>query len=60
MLRAADLRLVDRPVQTPYYPQVSKALYTPANSVVGGDLSPAAGVRAAGDGLRAALEGKSQ
>ncbi|MEU2890928.1 extracellular solute-binding protein [Streptomyces albidoflavus] len=60
VLRAADLRLVDRPVQTPYYPQVSKALYTPANSVVGGDLSPAAGVRAAGDGLRAALEGKSQ
>ncbi|MEK8174981.1 hypothetical protein NKH77_55720 [Streptomyces sp. M19] len=29
VLRAADLRLVARPVQTPYYPQVSKALYTP-------------------------------
>ncbi|MEV1025889.1 extracellular solute-binding protein [Streptomyces sp. NPDC050264] len=60
VLRAAGLRLVDRPVQTPYYPQVSKALYTPANSVVGGDLSPAAGVRAAREGLRKALEGKAQ
>ncbi|WP_306316771.1 MULTISPECIES: extracellular solute-binding protein [unclassified Streptomyces] len=59
VLRAADLRLVARPVQTPHYPQVSKALYTPANAVVGGDLSPAAGVRAAQDGLRTALEGKA-
>ncbi|MFJ8950902.1 extracellular solute-binding protein [Streptomyces sp. NPDC102381] len=59
VLRAADLHLVARPVQTPHYPQVSKALYTPANAVVGGDLSPAAGVRAAQDGLRKALEGKA-
>ncbi|MEU2251432.1 extracellular solute-binding protein [Streptomyces sp. NPDC019224] len=59
VLRAADLRLVSRPVQTPYYPQVSKALYTPANAVVRGDLSPAAGVRAAREGLRTALEGNA-
>lgn len=59
VLRAADLTLVSRPVQTPYYPQVSKALYTPANAVVRGDLSPAAGVRAAREGLRTALEGKA-
>ncbi|MFD4900587.1 extracellular solute-binding protein [Streptomyces sp. NPDC058411] len=59
VLRAADLRLVARPVQTPYYPQVSKALYTPANAVVRGSLSPAAGVRAAREGLRTALEGKA-
>ncbi|RLL69306.1 extracellular solute-binding protein [Streptomyces sp. Z26] len=59
VLRAADLRLVARPVQTPYYPQVSKALYTPANEVVRGTLSPAAGVRAAREGLRTALEGKA-
>jgi multiple sugar transport system substrate-binding protein len=59
VLRAADLRLVARPVQTPYYPQVSKALYTPANAVVRGSLSPADGVRAAREGLRTALEGKA-
>jgi multiple sugar transport system substrate-binding protein len=59
VLRAADLRLVARPVQTPYYPQVSKALYTPANAVVRGGLSPAAGVRAAREGLGRALEGKA-
>ncbi|MFE3515195.1 extracellular solute-binding protein [Streptomyces sp. NPDC059166] len=59
VLRAAEVRLVSRPVQTPHYPQVSKALYTPANAVVGGDLSPAAGVRAAQEGLRTALEGKA-
>ncbi|WP_369214767.1 extracellular solute-binding protein [Streptomyces flavofungini] len=59
VLRAADLELVARPVQTPYYPQVSKALYTPANEVVRGGLSPAAGVRAAREGLRTALEGKA-
>ncbi|MGV9984286.1 extracellular solute-binding protein [Streptomyces olivaceus] len=58
VLRAADLRLVARPV-TPYYPQVSKALYTPANAVVRGDLSPADGVREAREGLRTALEGKA-
>lgn len=59
VLGAADLQLVARPVQTPYYPQVSKALYTPANAVVRGDLSPAAGVRVAREGLRTALEGKA-
>ncbi|RPK32496.1 putative ABC transporter-binding protein precursor [Streptomyces sp. ADI93-02] len=59
VLRAADLQLVARPVQTPYYPQVSKALYTPANAVVRGELSPAAGVRAAREGLSTALEGKA-
>ncbi|MEV0849569.1 extracellular solute-binding protein [Streptomyces sp. NPDC049954] len=59
VLRATDLRLVARPVQTPYYPQVSKALYTPANAVVRGGLSPADGVRAAAEGLRTALEGKA-
>ena len=59
VLRATGLRLVARPVQTPYYPQVSKALYTPANAVVRGSLSPAAGVRAAREGLRTALEGRA-
>ncbi|MET8468535.1 extracellular solute-binding protein [Streptomyces sp. NPDC006422] len=59
VLRAAELRLVARPVQTPHYPQVSKALYTSANAVVGGNLSPAAGVRAAQDGVHTALEGKA-
>ncbi|MFG2427226.1 extracellular solute-binding protein [Streptomyces sp. NPDC048590] len=59
VLRAAELHLVSRPVQTPHYPQVSKALYIPANAVVGGDLSPAAGVRAAQAGLRTALEGSA-
>jgi multiple sugar transport system substrate-binding protein len=59
VLRAADLHLVARPTRTPYYPQVSKALYTPANAVVRGGLSPAAGVRAARDGLRTALEGNA-
>lgn len=58
VLGAAGLHLVARPV-TPYYPQVSKAIYTPANAVVRGSLSPAAGVRAVREGLRTALEGRA-
>ncbi|MFE1172522.1 extracellular solute-binding protein [Streptomyces sp. NPDC058773] len=59
LLRAKELRLVARPVQTPYYPQVSKALYTQANAVTGGRTSPAEAVRAARADVRTALEGRA-
>ncbi|WP_326617605.1 ABC transporter substrate-binding protein [Streptomyces decoyicus] len=54
-----ELHLVARPVQTPYYPQVSKALYTRANAVIGGRATPAQALRAARADIRTALEGKA-
>ncbi|MGW9429952.1 extracellular solute-binding protein [Streptomyces decoyicus] len=54
-----ELHLVARPVQTPNYPQVSKALYTRANAVIGGRATPAQAVRAARADIRTALEGKA-
>ncbi|MEV5597192.1 extracellular solute-binding protein [Streptomyces sp. NPDC052496] len=59
LTRARDLRLVARPVQTPHYPQVSKALYTQANAVTGGRATPAEAVRAVRADVRAALEGEA-
>lgn len=59
LTRAKELRLVARPVQTPYYPQVSKALYTQANAVTGGRATPAQAVRAARADIRTALEGRA-
>ncbi|MEI5132856.1 hypothetical protein RB199_12445 [Streptomyces libani] len=59
LTRAHELRLVARPVQTPYYPQVSKALYTQANAVTGGRATPAQAVRAARADIRTALEGRA-
>ncbi|MFG2860428.1 extracellular solute-binding protein [Streptomyces sioyaensis] len=56
---AHELHLVARPVQTPYYSQVSKALYTQANAVTGGRTSPAQAVRAARADIRTALEGRA-
>lgn len=46
LTRVRELHLVARPVQTPYYPQVSKALYTRANAVIGGRATPAQALRA--------------
>ncbi|WP_336048623.1 ABC transporter substrate-binding protein [Streptomyces sp. CA2R101] len=54
-----QLHLVARPVQSPYYPQVSKALYTRANAVIGGRTTPAQAVRAARADIRTALEGRA-
>ncbi|MCW7986384.1 ABC transporter substrate-binding protein [Streptomyces platensis subsp. clarensis] len=59
LTRAHELRLVARPVQTPYYPQVSKALYTQANAVTGDRATPAQAVRAARADIRTALEGRA-
>ncbi|WP_246618800.1 MULTISPECIES: extracellular solute-binding protein [Streptomyces violaceusniger group] len=56
---ARRLRLVARPVQTPYYPQVSKAIYTRVNSAIGGSESVGAALRAARSDITAALEGRA-
>ncbi len=53
------LRLVARPVQTPFYPQVSKAIYTRVNSAVGGSEPVGGALRAARSDITAALEGKA-
>lgn len=60
VLRDPELHLVARPVQSPHYPQLSKALYTAGNAVAGGRTTPAAAVRQAAAGVRSALEGKAQ
>ncbi|WP_431773286.1 extracellular solute-binding protein [Streptomyces cucumeris] len=53
------LKLVARPVQTPYYPQVSKAVYTQVNSAIGGSEPVGGALRAARSDITAALEGKA-
>jgi multiple sugar transport system substrate-binding protein len=59
LTEAPALSLVSRPVQTPYYPQVSKVLYLHANQVIAGATTPADAVRAARADIRTALAGEA-
>ncbi|WP_407548082.1 ABC transporter substrate-binding protein [Streptomyces sp. Pv4-95] len=54
---ARTLELVARPSGTQYYPKVSKALYTGANSAVGGSASVRESLSAMESEVRAALKG---
>ncbi|MEU8349338.1 MULTISPECIES: extracellular solute-binding protein [unclassified Streptomyces] len=54
---ARKLELVPRPSSTPYYPKVSKALYTRANSAIGGSASVRASLSAMETEVRSALKG---
>lgn len=53
------LKLLARPVQTPHYPQLSKALYTQANAAVRGAVSPRQALREGRAGVRTALKGQA-
>ncbi|MFI7274362.1 extracellular solute-binding protein [Streptomyces sp. NPDC049879] len=56
---AGEVRLVARPTQSPRYPQVSKALYTRANTVLSGGASAADALAGARADMAAALRGES-
>jgi multiple sugar transport system substrate-binding protein len=48
-------RLIPRPAQTPAYAKVSQAIYTNVNSVLSGQSSPSAGLKAASDQVNSAV-----
>lgn len=54
---APDLHLVARPSTTPYYPKVSKAVYTHANSAVSGSSPVPEALSGMASQVAAALEG---
>ena len=50
-------KLIARPAQTPFYPQVSTAIYTNVSSVLAGSMSPADALKAADAAIKTALGG---
>ena len=50
-------RLVARPAQTPFYPQVSTAIYTNVSAVLAGNTTPAQALTAANTAITTALSG---
>ncbi|MDQ8705297.1 extracellular solute-binding protein [Streptomyces sp. LHD-70] len=56
---AHRVRLVARPVHSPHYPAVSKAVYTRANQVISGGSSVRTALASARRDLRAALKGEA-
>jgi multiple sugar transport system substrate-binding protein len=56
---AGDVTLVPRPTQSPWYPQVSKAVYTHVNTVLNGRATPAEAIDRVREDAAAALDGRS-
>lgn len=50
-------KLIARPAQTPFYPQVSTAIYTNVSAVLSGSMTPAAALKAAETAINTALSG---
>jgi len=50
-------KLIARPAQTPFYPQVSTAIYTNVSAVLSGSMTPAAALKAAESAINTALSG---
>nr|WP_231710188.1 ABC transporter substrate-binding protein [Arthrobacter zhangbolii] len=59
IVASAGNDLVARPTASPYYPQISQSIYGQVNGILAGTTETGAGLEAARNGIRSALEGRS-